>query len=212
MRTGSALIAMAALSAMGRMPLAAATVDDFSNSKVAVTEVKLAPGEHETVTGRYPSVVVYLEGDEAQIKFADGKVKRESIERGETLREPAEAGVLTNTGKIPLRVVRVEFLTAGENEIWGRAGLPPNYQMIFEDKLSRTYNIRVAAHSTEPQHTHHDRVVVCLDGAQLEHILPDGSRQTSTLKTDEITWRPGQTHIGHNLGDTNLWVVAIEPK
>jgi hypothetical protein len=212
MRSGSALIAIAVFSAAGSAPLAAATVDVLSNGKVAVTEVKLAPGEHETVMGRHPSVVVYLAGYEAQIKFADGKVKRESIVRGETLKEPATAGVLTNTGNVPLRLVRVEFLTAGGPEMWGRMGLPTNYQMIFEDQFSRTYNIRVAAHATEPQHTHHDRVVVCLDGAQLEHILPDGTKQTSTLKTDEITWRPAQTHVGHNLGDTNLWVVAIEPK
>ena len=194
------------------MPLAAATTDDFGNSKVAVTEVKLAPGEHETVIGRHPSVVVYLSGSQAQIRFANGKVKRESIVRGEALQEPAAAGVLTNTGRVPLRLVRVEFLTAGGHETWGRTGLAPNYQMIFEDQFSRTYNIRVAAHATEPQHTHHDRVVVCLDGAQLEHILPDGSKQISTLKTGEVTWRPGQTHVGHNLGGTNLWVVAIEPK
>jgi hypothetical protein len=212
MRSGSAWMAMGVLCATGAVPLAAATTDDFSNSKVAVTEVKLAPGEHETVTGRHPSVVVYLEGDEAQIKFADGKVKRESIVRGETLKEPAEAGVLTNTGKVPVRLVRVEFLTAGGHEMWGRTGWPPNYQMIFEDQYGRTYNIRVAAHSTEPQHTHHERVVVCLSGGRIEHTLPDGSKQLTTLHDDEVTWRPGQTHVGHNLGDTNLWVVAIEPK
>jgi len=206
------LAGLGVLVAGAAVPLRAATVEDFKNDKVAVTEVKLAPGEHETINGRHPSVVAYLAGYEAQIKFADGKAKRESIVRGETVREPAEAGVLTNTAHEPLHLVRVEFLTAGSNEIWQRTGLPPNYQMIFEDKLSRTYNIRVAAHSWEPQHTHHDRVVVCLEGAKLEHVLPDGSVQASTLKTDEVTWRLAQTHKGHNLGDTNLWVVAIEPK
>jgi hypothetical protein len=212
MHAGKLAMGTAMLWMAGTASLFAATVEDFKNEKVDVTEVRLATGEHEAISGRHPSIVVYLAGYEAQIKFDDGKTKRESIVRGETLREPAEAGVLTNTGHEPLHLVRVEFLTDGGNEIWGRAGLPPNYQMIFEDKLNRTYNIRVAAHSWEPQHTHHDRVVVCLEGAHLEHVLPDGSIQASTLKTDEVTWRPGQTHKGHNLGDTNLWVVAIEPK
>jgi hypothetical protein len=212
MRTGKSLTEILVLCSVSAVPLAAATGGDFSNSKVAVTEVKLAPGEYETVTGHHPSVVVYLEGYEAQIKFADGKLKRESVVRGETLQEPAEAGVLTNIGKVSLRLVRVEFLTAGGNEMWGRSGWPPNYQMIFEDQLSRTYNIRVAAHATEPQHTHHDRVVVCLSGGRIEHTLPDGSVQLTTLHDDEVGWRSGQTHVGHNLGDTNLWVVAIEPK
>jgi hypothetical protein len=196
----------------GAAPLVAATVEDFKNDKVVVTEVRLAPGEHEAISGRHPSVVVYLAGYEAQVKFDDGKTKRKSIVRGETLQEPAEAGVLTNTGHEPLHLVRVQFLTEGSNEIWGRSGFSPTSQMIFEDKLERTYNIRVAAHELEPQHSHHDRVVVCLSGAKLEHILPDGSIQPSTLKTDEVSWRPAQTHKGHNLGDTNLWVVAIEPK
>jgi hypothetical protein len=54
--------------------------------------------------------------------------------------------------------------------------------------------------------------VVCLSGAQLEHILPDGEKQPSTLETGEVVWRLGATHIGHNMGRTDLWVIAIEPK
>lgn len=211
MASGTALI-VAALFAAGAGPLSAATVDELSNGKVAVTDVRLAPGEHEAVSGRHPSVVVYMAGDAARIKFADGKVKHEMITRGETLREPAEAGVLTNAGHKPLHLVRVEFLTNGSGEIWARNGLAPTSQFLFEDRLSRTYNIRVPAHAWEPLHSHHDRVTVCLEGAHLEHILPDGSVQPATLKTDEVGWRLAQTHKGHNLSDTNLWVVAIEPK
>jgi hypothetical protein len=212
MRGMPGLMGVPLLCSVAAGPLFAITKEDFKNDKVAVTEVTLAPGEHETVTGKHPSVVVYLAGHEAHIKFADGKVKHESIVRGETLREPAESGELTNTGNEPLRFVRVEFLTTGSSELWGKGGLAPNYQMIFEDQYSRTYDIGIAAHAWEPQHTHHARVVVCLQGAQLEHVLPDGSVQPSTLKTDEVAWRLGQTHKGHNLGDTDLWVVAIEPK
>jgi hypothetical protein len=212
MSIGKIVMGAAALWMAGTAPLVAATVEDFKNDKVIVTEVRLAPGEHEAISGRRPSVVVYLAGYEAQIKFDDGKAKRESIVRGETLREPAEPGVLTNTGHEPLHLVRTEFLTEGSSEMWGRSGFAPTSQMIFEDRLGRTYNIRVAAHDWEPLHSHHDRVVVCLSGARLEHILPDGSVQPSTLKTDEVSWRLAQTHKGHNLGDTNLWVVAIEPK
>jgi hypothetical protein len=51
-----------------------------------------------------------------------------------------------------------------------------------------------------------------LSGAELEHILPDGTKQPSTLKTGEIAWRPAATHTGHNMGTTPLWCIAIEPK
>ena len=74
------------------------------------------------------------------------------------------------------------------------------------------YDIRIPAHTNEPQHTHKDRVVVCLSGAQLEHPLPDGRREPSTLKTGEVGRRRGGTHIGQNLGNSDLWVIAIEPK
>ena len=192
--------------------LQAATTDILKNDKVAVTEVTLKPGEQAPLAADHASVVVYLAGDEAQLKLADGTERDITIERGETVNEAAQSGVLIDSGKQPLQLVRVEFLTPGGHVAWGMTGLPPNYQMIFEDQYSRTYNIRVAAHSWEPRHTHRDRVVVCLSGAQLEHVLPDGKVVPSTLKTDEVTWRAGQTHVGHNLGDTDLWVVAIEPK
>lgn len=193
-------------------PLVAETAEVLRNDKVVVTEETLTPGQQETLDGKHASVAVYLAGDDAHIRFANGKTRHEAIVRGETVNEPAETGTLTNTGKTALKLVRVEFLTAGNKEVWGRSGLAPNYQMIFENEHSRVYDIRIAAQKWEPEHTHHDRVVVCLSGAQLEHVLADGSKQASTLKTDEVAWRLGQTHKGHNLGDTNLWVVAIEPK
>lgn len=212
MRNGTKLIGVTALWLAATAPMIAATTEEFRNEKVAVTEVTLAPGEREIVGGHHASVVVYLAGDEAQIKLADGTVRHVAIARGKAVNEPARPGVLTNMGHESLRLVRVDFLTPGAPEVWGMKGLPPNYEMIFEDGHSRTYTIRVPAQSWEPQHTHHDRVVVCLSGARLEHVLPDGKVVPSTLKTDEVSWRPGQTHKGHNLGDTDLWVVAIEPK
>jgi len=193
-------------------PLFAATSEVLRNEKVIVTEEALAPGEQEIVAGAHASVVVFLSGDAVQGKYVDGRERQDALQRGEVLNEAAGRRTVTNTGRTPLRLVRVEFRTSGSGETWGMTGLPPNYNVLFEDEHSRTYEIRIAVHAWEPQHTHHARVVVCLNGAQLEHILPDGSKQPSTLKTDEVTWREGQTHTGHNLGDTDLWVIAIEPK
>lgn len=193
-------------------PVFAATTEVLKNEKVIVTEESLAPGEQETVAGEHASAVVFLSGDGVAAKFADGTVKSAAVHRGEAMNEAAGRRIVTNTGHAPLKLVRVEFLTAGNDETWGMTGLPPNYKVLFEDQHSRTYEIRIAAHAWEPQHTHHARVVVCLNGAQLEHVLPDGSVQPSTLKTDEVAWRLGQTHKGHNLSDTDLWVIAIEPK
>ncbi len=193
-------------------PILAATTEVFRNEKVIVTEEALAPGERETVAGEHASVVVFLSGDGVEVKFADGTMGVAAVHRGEVMNEAAGRRMVTNAGHAALKLVRVEFLTAGSVETWGMKGLPSNYKVLIEDRHSRTYYIQIAAHAWEPQHTHHARVVVCLNGAQLEHVLPDGSIQPSTLKTDEVVWRLGQTHKGHNLGDTELSVIAIEPK
>jgi len=212
MRNGFVLAGILAFFMAVNVPVYAATTEVLKNDKVLVSEVTLAPGEKEPLAGHHASVVVYKAGEKAEIRFEGGGVERTAIVRGETVKEPAKAGMLVNTGSVPMKLVPVEFLTAGGSEMWHKEGLPPAYEMIFEDQYARIYNIRIAPHEWEPLHTHHARVVVCLSGAQLEHVLPDGSIQPSTLKTDEVTWRPAQTHKGHNIGDTPLWVVAIEPK
>jgi hypothetical protein len=212
MRESCALIAAAVLSFAPTPMLRAAVQPLFSNEKVAVTLETLAPGESGPYGGERKCAVVFLTGESAEIQSPDGPKIKLVVNRG-IVEEPAtHEGIIVNAGSSPLRFVRVEFLTAGGNQTWGMSGLPPNYKLTHEDQYGRFYEIRIPAHGTEPQHTHHDRVVICLSGAQLEHILPDGHRQPSTLKTDEVVWRAGQTHIGHNLGDTDLWVIAIEPK
>jgi hypothetical protein len=195
-------------------PLFATSTEVLRNEKVIVTEVTVAPGDQEQVGGVHASVLVILQGDAMEMLPPRGynQAERSPAHRGDTINQRAGAEILTNAGKTPLRLVRVEFRTSGSDETWGMTGLPPNYNVLFEDEHSRTYEIRIAAHAVEPQHTHHARVVVCLSGAQLEHVLPDGSKQDNTLKTDEVAWREEQTHTGHNLGDTDLWVIAIEPK
>jgi hypothetical protein len=84
--------------------------------------------------------------------------------------------------------------------------------VLLENRYARVYDIRIPAHTNEPQHTHHDRVVICLSGAKLEHLFPDGRREPSSLETGEVAYRRGTTHVGQNLGDTALWVIAVEPK
>jgi quercetin dioxygenase-like cupin family protein len=207
------LIAGAAfLAAAGAVPVAAQTPEVFRDEKVRVTKVVLAPGAQQPLQLEHASVVVYLEGQSKDREFADGTRQEEQIRRGLAEEEPAGKGVLTNSGLTPLVFVRVEFLTGGSDAMWGASGLAPNYRVLLEDRYSRTYEIKMPAHGTEPEHTHHDRVVVCLSGAELVHTLPDGSRQPSTLKTGEIGWRVAQTHRGENVGNTDLWVIAIEPK
>ncbi len=191
--------------------VAASSVERIRNEKVVVMEDTLAPGEREPAD-HLPSMVVYMSGGTVEVKPAGGVARAEDVKEGETVFQEAHAGGLRNAGVSALHFVRVEFLGAGDVEMWGMTGLAPNYKILVENRYARAYDIKIPAQTFEPQHTHHDRVVVSLSGAELEHILPDGTKQPSTLKTGEVVWRLGATHIGHNLGHTDLWVIAIEPK
>jgi hypothetical protein len=179
----------------------------FKNAQVVVTEHTLQPGQSLPLSDQRPSVVVYFSGNKA----ATGSQSR-PIQRGETTFLAAEIKAIRDTGSEPLHFVRIAFLGNGNTETWGMTGLPPNYKMVLENRYTRVYDIRIPAHFKEPLHTHHGRIVVCLSGAKLEHLLPDGHVQPSTLTTGEVVWRPGQTHVGHNIGNTNLWAIAVEPR
>jgi oxalate decarboxylase/phosphoglucose isomerase-like protein (cupin superfamily) len=182
------------------------------NEKVMVFEDRLAPGEVRTLHGDAPSVVVYPGTGKVELTSAAGNPRNMLIRPGQASFEPAQPRSIKNTGTAPLQLVRVVFLGKGSAETWGPAGLPPAYRILIENQYARVYEIKIPAGGSEPQHTHKDRVVVCLSGAELIHTLPDGHKEPSTLKTGEISWRPGVTHIGQNVGKTDLWVIAIEPK
>lgn len=201
--------AVTVLAALAPAALAASSVEKVRNEKVLVTECTLAPGETETFVDAYPSVIVSISG--GNIAVGD-KSDTRTIAKGQVESLAANSQPIQNAGSMPIHYVRIDFLTKGSPETWGMTGLPPNYKILHENKYARAYDIRIPPHEFEPQHTHHARVVVSLSGATLEHILPNGTHQPSTLKTGEIAWRPAATHIGHNLGDTPLWVIAIEPK
>lgn len=189
---------------------AASRVEKIKNEKVVVYEVTLAPGESDQDSSQLPCMIVYMAPGTA--KSASGHGTPEKVREGQTVYFAAHAGSITNAGSSPLHYARVNFLTSGLKETWGMKGLSPNYKMLIENQYARAYDIRIPAQTFEPQHTHHDRIVVSLSGATLEHILPNGQKQPSTLKTGEIVWRLAATHVGHNMGHTNLWVIAIEPK
>lgn len=191
---------------------AATSTEKIRNEKVIVTEQVLEPGESASLPGHRPALLVFFSGDAAEFTSAQGDVRRNIVKRGETVFQANGESSVKNVGATKLDFMRTEFLTEGSAETWGTSGLSPHYAMILEDRYARTYNIEIPPQTFEPQHTHHARIVICLSGAELEHILPNGEKQPSTLKSGEIAWRPAATHIGHNFGQTPLWVIAIEPK
>jgi hypothetical protein len=186
-------------------------VEKVHNEKVTVSEQTLAPGEIRSLSAEHASVLVYLEDGSVESTSA-GKIERQSVNKGQAVFQSANGATLKNTGIDPLHLVRVDYLGNGSSETWGTTGLAPSYKLLFENQYGRVYDIRIKAGASEPLHTHHDRIVICLSGAHLRHEMPDGRTEVSTLETSEIVWRHGGTHVGHNLGNTDLWVIAVEPK
>lgn len=190
----------------------ATSVEKIHNAKVVVTEDMLAPGEQGAIAGGRANAIVFMADGNILVGRAGTRRVTRMVHPGEVISFSDRMSAIQNLGKMPLHFTRIEFLTHGSDGRWGMTGLPPNYKMLHEDRYARSYEIKIPAGKFEPQHTHHARVVVTLQGADLEHILPDGKKQPSTLKTGEIAWREGATHVGHNIGKTDLWVIAVEPK
>ena len=176
---------------LATLPAVAAQIPVLKNDKVSVTEYRLMPSEMANVAAAHPAVIVYFDGH-AEFKPSPAQIR--------------------NTGAALMHFVEVQFLGGGSGETWGAAGLSTTNKMLLENRNARVYEIRVPAGGREPQHTHKDRVIVCLSGAQIKHTLPDGKTEVSDLKTGQIAWRAGVTHIGQNESKTDLWVVAVEPK
>ena len=191
---------------------AAAQTETLRNPRVVVVDGTIRPRETEALPGKYPSVTVYFTAGSLEIGKAGGKTYAAGVKAGDVVFHKAEAMTAKNTGSAAVHFMRVEFLGKGIPETWGSAGLSPNYKMLLENPYTRVYDIRISAGAREPQHSHRDRVVICLSGARLSHLMPDGREEPSTLKTGESAWRRGGTHIGQNLGNTDLWVIAVEPK
>jgi hypothetical protein len=191
---------------------AATRVEVIRNEKVAAYNEIVAPGESEPAGSARPNITVYVNDGTVERMTSDGRPITTAVKRGEAVYRKPDDGLIRNVGSTELRLVRIDFLGVQSERKWGSTGLAPDYRVLLENGYARVYDIRIAAGATEPQHTHQDRVIIGLSGAQLKHLLPDGQTADSNLKTGEVAWRRGQTHIGENVGKTDLWAIAIEPK
>ena len=211
MRTALAHTSLLLL-ALAPLAASAAGTEPVRNNRVAVQDVTIQPGESEAWRGSHPVVLVYFTDGSLSMAAGSGKPVAQKVKRGDTVFVEAQSRTVLNLGPSPIHFARIEFLGSGLAETWGNTGLAPNYNVLIENRYTRTYDIRIPAGTNEPQHTHHERVVVCLQGALLRHLLPDGTQEPSNLKDGEIAWRRAATHIGQNLGKTDLWVIAVELK
>ena len=194
-----------------RAATSATQTESIRNEKVIVTDCVLGPRQQLPLAGALPSVTVYLTDATVQITPEDGKPFGSAINRGAAFFDERTARTIQNVGSTEVRFLHIEFPGSGLAETWGAAGIP-GYKVMLENQYVRVYDIRIAAGTKEPLHTHRARVAICLSGAKMKHLLPDGSEEPAGLKTNTFAWRLGQTHVGQNLDTSDLWVIAVEPK
>ena len=189
----------------------AAPIEKIKNERVVAHEETLRLGDADSVGSGQPCAFVFLSDGTIATNVA-GKATTQAVKRGDVIFREAKHGAVRAAGSAPLHFVRIEFPGGGDDFVWGTKGFAPDYKLLVENRYARIYDIHIPAHGSEPQHTHRDRVVVCLSGAQLRHVMPDGRQEDSSIATDDCLWRKGSTHVGNNIGTTPLWVIAIEPK
>jgi hypothetical protein len=190
----------------------AAETERIRNDKIVVWGDNLIPGESVSVSSAKPGLIVCLGAGTVELTPRSGARTTVKAEPATVKFEPSGIEKVTNSGNVAVRLLRVEFNTEGSQEHWGRTGLSFHYKVLLENEYVRVYDIFIPANSNEPQHTHKDRIVVCLSGAELTHLFPDGRTEVSTLRTGEIVWRKGSTHIGQNHSANDFHAIAIEPK
>jgi len=204
-RVGAALLIFSALGP-------AAETEKVRNEKVIAWEDNLAPGEKIPGSSGKPELLLYLA--DGKLEVTPGRGRRTVVEAksGKVNFEQVGIREIRNAAQAQLRILRVDFNTQGSAERWGRTGLSSHYRVLLENDVVRVYDIFIPANSNEPQHTHQNRIVACLSGAELTHLFPDGRTEVSSLKTGEVVWRQGSTHIGQNHSANDFHAIAIEPK
>lgn len=192
------------------MPGASET-ERLHNDRVTAVEYKLAPGETLAWDSLRPAATIYL--DSAVLSRGDDfGLKNVKVERGQAIFSLAGAETIRNDGDSPVDFVRVEFHGSGSGRTWNTSGLAPKSKLLLENIYGRVYEIRIPAGTTGPQPAHHDGVVACLSGAKLRHALPNGQQETAQWEAGDVQWIPAATPVGDNIGGTDFWALAVEPK
>jgi hypothetical protein len=186
------------------------------NEKVVVYDEIVHQAETESgsdgLRQGMPNITVFLNEGTMRLTSDGGKAETRTVKRGEVIFRGPHDGKISAVSSSEIHFVRIELIGPGLDETWGMSGLPLDDRILKEDKFARTYEIRIPTGAKEPQHSQHGRVLVVLSGAELRLTLPDGSLKDTQLKTGSCVWRPAQTHAGENVGKSDYWAIAVEPK
>lgn len=87
-------------------------------------------------------------------------------------------------------------------------------EVIQDNPHVRVVKTTLPPHRSAPSQTHPlDRVLICLDGGQLNKAAADGKVERVEFKAGEVRWAPaGAAYATENTGDQGFQIIEIELK
>lgn len=89
---------------------------------------------------------------------------------------------------------------------------PDKYRLVLENDRVRVLEYRDLPGEATHEHNHPDFVLYAISPFERELTFPDGRRLERRFEAGDVMYSPGQTHIGHNAGQTPTHVLMIELK
>ena len=89
---------------------------------------------------------------------------------------------------------------------------PKHYTVVSENDQVRVLKVHYGPHEKSVMHSHPNSVAVPLTDSTAEFTLPDGKKQSMTMKAGEAQFTPGSTHLPENAGDKGMDLILVELK
>jgi hypothetical protein len=171
---------------------------------------------HEHLMNR---VMIYLDGGEQTLSYADGRVDVIKFKPGEA-RWSAAGGKHTseNTGGRPYRVVEVELRNHDRVETQFPALYPvklhpTQYVVLLNNAQVRVLRARTEGRQRIMMHEHTlNRVVTFLTPQRFRVTDDSGKISEASAEAGEVHWAGPVKHVEDNLSDQPLEVVVVELK
>jgi len=88
---------------------------------------------------------------------------------------------------------------------------PDKYVAIFENDWVRVLDYRDHPGQQTKPHRHPHSVMITLSDFQ-RRLSSNGNIAQLSMTAGRAVWLPAQTHLGHNIGDTDTHVIFVELK
>jgi len=86
------------------------------------------------------------------------------------------------------------------------------YKVVIENERVRVLEYRDSPGQRTSAHYHPDYVLCALSSFRRKLTLSGGREAVVDVKTGQVVWGNGQSHIGENVGDTDTHVLIVELK